>query len=121
MARCQRSGGEEQLRGPARAGIITTREARLTSTVVAWIRWAMNRSLAVPTVAMRNEQRSRSIRDEYRACLEVAALDLGAIRSSRFHASRIAQVPGSDAPRWLQANAAVCELRLRRDGVLSGA
>jgi hypothetical protein len=50
----------------------------------------------------------------------------GSVRCRRdsfvaFHDSRIAQVPGSDAPRWLQANAAVCELRLRRDGTLSAA
>jgi hypothetical protein len=47
-ARCQRSGGDDQLRGFARAGIITTCAARLTSTVVAWMRWATKRSLAVP-------------------------------------------------------------------------
>jgi hypothetical protein len=62
MARYQRSGGEDQLRGFARAGIITTCEARLTSTVVAWMRWAMKRSLAVPIVAMRDLQQPAAAR-----------------------------------------------------------
>jgi len=37
-------------------------------------------------------------------------LDVGAVRSSRSTIRASRKVPGSDARRWLQANAAVCEL-----------